>query len=66
MREVLETLVEFGAPERILTDGSPHLGTDNLVRLLKRSLHYYCTNRLIDDYTTKLPPYEYTTLLPEA
>ena len=35
MRDVLETLVEFGAPARILTDGAPHLGTDNLVRLLK-------------------------------
>ena len=32
---MLETLVRFGAPERILLDGKPHLGTDNLVRLLK-------------------------------
>ena len=35
VRSVLETLVHFGAPERILLDGSPHLGTDNLVKLLK-------------------------------
>ena len=35
VREVLETLVDFGAPSRILLDGKPHLGTDNLVRLLK-------------------------------
>ena len=35
VRYVLETLVRFGAPERILLDGKPHLGTDNLVRLLK-------------------------------
>ena len=35
VREVLETLVAFGAPARILLDGKPHLGTDNLVRLLK-------------------------------
>lgn len=35
VREVLETLVHFGAPSRILLDGKPHLGTDNLVRLLK-------------------------------
>ena len=35
MRQVLETLVHFGAPPRILIDGAPHLGTDNLVRLLK-------------------------------
>lgn len=27
--------MRFGAPERILTSGAPHLGTDNLVRLLR-------------------------------
>jgi uncharacterized FAD-dependent dehydrogenase len=32
---VLETLVKYGAPERILVEGAPHLGTDNLVRLLR-------------------------------
>lgn len=36
VRFVLETLVEMGAPERILTDGKPHLGTDRLVALLKQ------------------------------
>jgi uncharacterized FAD-dependent dehydrogenase/SAM-dependent methyltransferase len=35
VRHVLETLVEYGAPPWILLDGSPHLGTDNLVRLLR-------------------------------
>jgi ribulose 1,5-bisphosphate synthetase/thiazole synthase len=35
VRKVLETLVHFGAPEKILVDGAPHLGTDNLVRLLR-------------------------------
>ena len=35
VRRVLETLVSFGAPEKILVDGAPHLGTDNLVRLLR-------------------------------
>ena len=35
VRHVLRTLVRFGAPERILLDGKPHLGTDNLVKLLK-------------------------------
>ncbi len=39
VREVLETFVEYGAPEKILVDGSPHLGTDNLVRLL-RNMRY--------------------------
>ena len=31
-REVLETLVQFGAPEEILWEGRPHIGTDNLPR----------------------------------
>jgi len=35
VRSVLEAFVSFGAPERILVDGKPHLGTDRLVRLLK-------------------------------
>jgi len=34
VRGVLATLVRFGAPDSILTDGKPHLGTDRLVRLL--------------------------------
>lgn len=29
-REVLETLVQFGAPEAILYEGKPHIGTDKL------------------------------------
>ena len=35
VRSVLETFVEYGAPPWILLDGAPHLGTDNLVRLLR-------------------------------
>ena len=35
VRCVLETLVKYGAPKRILVEGAPHLGTDNLVRLLR-------------------------------
>ncbi len=35
VRFVLETLVKYGAPQRILVEGAPHLGTDNLVRLLR-------------------------------
>ncbi|XP_020206992.1 uncharacterized protein LOC109792020 isoform X3 [Cajanus cajan] len=32
---VMRTLVQFGAPEQILIDGKPHLGTDRLVPLLR-------------------------------
>jgi uncharacterized FAD-dependent dehydrogenase len=35
VRLVLETLVQYGAPRDILVQGAPHLGTDNLVRLLR-------------------------------
>jgi uncharacterized FAD-dependent dehydrogenase len=35
VRHVLTTFVEYGAPENILVEGAPHLGTDNLVRLLR-------------------------------
>ncbi|KAJ1421184.1 hypothetical protein B484DRAFT_421242, partial [Ochromonadaceae sp. CCMP2298] len=35
VRWVLEELVKYGAPDRILVDGKPHLGTDRLVRILK-------------------------------
>lgn len=35
VRSVLRTLVNHGAPKRILVDGKPHLGTDRLVRILR-------------------------------
>jgi uncharacterized FAD-dependent dehydrogenase len=35
LRPVLQSLVDMGAPSRILTDARPHLGTDKLVALLK-------------------------------
>ncbi|CAK9170162.1 unnamed protein product [Ilex paraguariensis] len=33
--QVMKTLVHFGAPENILVDGKPHLGTDRLIPLLQ-------------------------------
>lgn len=38
--QVLETLVHFGAPQKILVDGKPHLGTDKLVPLLQNFRRY--------------------------
>ena len=32
---MLATLVALGAPQHILVEGKPHLGTDRLVRLLR-------------------------------
>lgn len=36
VRWILEKLVEYGAPSNILWEGAPHLGTDNLVKLLRK------------------------------
>jgi len=36
VRYVMRRLVDFQAPERILVDAHPHLGTDKLVRIVKR------------------------------
>ena len=33
-RNVLEEFVKFGAPEEILYDSKPHIGTDNLVKIV--------------------------------
>ena len=38
--QVLKTLVRFGAPDNILVNGKPHLGTDKLVPLLRNFRHY--------------------------
>ncbi|GAB4853642.1 hypothetical protein Ancab_017833 [Ancistrocladus abbreviatus] len=35
VQAVMKTLVYFGAPENILVDGKPHLGTDRLIPLLR-------------------------------
>ena len=37
---VLETFVRFGAPENILYDGKPHIGTDVLARVIANMRQY--------------------------
>lgn len=60
VRSVLRRLVRHGAPERILVDGKPHLGTDRLVRILK----VVCLPLpLRESYLIPLPP---PPLLPAA
>lgn len=34
-KKVLETFVKFGAPEQILSMNKPHVGTDNLIKVVK-------------------------------
>ena len=39
-RKVLEEFVKFGAPEEILYMSKPHIGTDNLVKIVKNIREY--------------------------
>ena len=39
-RKVLEEFVRFGAPQEILYNAKPHIGTDNLVKILKNIREY--------------------------
>lgn len=43
VRYILRTLVNHGAPQRILVDGKPHLGTDKLVLILRRLREHLIT-----------------------
>lgn len=43
-RKVLEEFVKFGAPKEILYVAKPHLGTDNLVKILKNMRNYIIEN----------------------
>lgn len=43
-RKVLEEFVKFGAPKEILYNAKPHIGTDNLVNILKNIREYIISN----------------------
>ncbi len=43
-RAVLETFVKFGAPEEILWLNKPHIGSDNLKRVVKNMREYILAN----------------------
>lgn len=43
-RKVLEEFVRFGAPEEILYTAKPHIGTDNLVKIVKNIREYIIAN----------------------
>ena len=43
-RKVLEEFIKFGAPKEILYVAKPHLGTDNLVNILKNIRKYIIKN----------------------
>lgn len=59
-RTVLETFVRFGAPRQILYMAKPHIGTDNLVHILKNMREYIlskdgtvCFNSKFIDFEAK-------------
>ena len=39
-RKVLEEFVKFGAPQEILYTSKPHIGTDNLIKIVKNMREY--------------------------
>lgn len=43
-RKVLEEFVKFGAPKEILYIAKPHIGTDNLVKIVKNMREYIIQN----------------------
>ena len=43
-RNVLEEFVRFGAPEQILYVNKPHIGTDNLVKIISNMRNYIIEN----------------------
>ena len=43
-RKVLEEFVKFGAPKEILYTAKPHIGTDNLVKIVKNIREYIIEN----------------------
>lgn len=54
MRLILETLVDFGAPEQILVDAKPHIGTDRLRRLLRNFRTFLLAQGVVIHFRTRM------------
>jgi len=52
--EVLKTFVKFGAPEEILYYNKPHIGSDNLKKVVKNMREYILLNGGMVEFNTKL------------
>ncbi|MEJ2471551.1 MAG: FAD-dependent monooxygenase [Desulfuromonadales bacterium] len=52
--DVLQTLVDFGAPEEILTDARPHVGTDRLRRIVLNFRQFLAEKGVALHYTSCL------------
>ncbi len=55
---ILEQLVRFGAPEEILYMTKPHLGTDNLIAIVKNIREYIISKGGIIRFNTKVIDFE--------
>jgi len=51
---VLETFVRFGAKKSILFDSKPHLGTDELIHIVKNMREYICKKGGLFLFSTKM------------
>ena len=57
-KTVLETFVKFGAPEEILYTSKPHIGTDNLIHILKNIREYILAHGGTFLFNTKFIDFE--------
>ncbi len=57
-KKVLEEFVHFGAPKQILYLSKPHIGTDNLIRILQNMREYLITNGATFLFNTKVIDFE--------
>ncbi len=57
-KKVLEEFVRFGAPKQILYFSKPHIGTDNLVCILKNMRNYLMANGATFLFNTKVIDFE--------
>lgn len=55
---VLETFVRFGAPKQILYMAKPHIGTDNLVHILKNMREYILSKGGTIHFNSKFTDFE--------
>ena len=53
-KKVLETFIEFGAPKQILYIAKPHIGTDNLINIVKNIREYIISNGGTFYFNTKV------------
>ncbi len=57
-QKVLEEFVHFGAPKQILYLSKPHIGTDNLVNIIKNMRQYIISNGGTFLFNTKVVDFE--------